>query len=358
MKKIITLALVIYSSSLIAQSNATSTDLKEIEIANSSALSLLDNTAAIITSNPAVKEFNINTENLSKISFDYSVIFNRNQLDGLGFYGLGDSVSNFKRVTFEKMWRPNLSGAISQNDSTTSVAIGINTNLLTIFSKNKKELTDSYNDFKEAYQKMIDSVEAVIINQYPDLQRSSPEFRNKRESILESIKMDAPEEFAEILQKPLFTLDVAAAYSLLYPDNKFSHNQSDRLGVWSTATFSFKTVKDNGNYINFYAFARYLKDDSVYQETLGDYSDTFEYFDYGGKGQLDFKKLSIGYEYIKRTGDGDDYRSVGLVQYKINENVYFTGGFGKNFESENGDDLLTLFGIRWGFDKKNQLDWE
>lgn len=357
MKNFIVFALIIYSSLSRAQSKATSTDLKEIEIANSSALSLLDNTAAIITSNPAVKEFNINTENLSKISFDYSVIFNRDSLKGLEFYGLGESVDDFKQVTFKKMWRPNISGAISQNDSTTSVAIGINTNVLTIFSKNKKGLTDSYNKFIKDNEEMLKLAEDEVIKQHPNWQRSSQEFRTKRDSILDSLKMDASEEFAEVLQKPLFTLDVAAAYSLLYPDNKFSHNQSDRLGVWSTATFSFKTAKDNGNYINFYAFARYLQDDSVYQETLGDYSDTFEYFDYGGKGQLDFKKLSIGYEYIKRTGDGDDYRSVGLVQYKINDNVYFTGGFGKNFERENGDDLLTLFGIRWGFDKTDRLEW-
>ena len=78
MKNFIVLALVIYSSLSRAQSKATSTDLKEIEIANSSALSLLDNTAAIITSNPAVKEFNINTENLSKISFDCMYITSDN----------------------------------------------------------------------------------------------------------------------------------------------------------------------------------------------------------------------------------------------------------------------------------------
>lgn len=349
------LALVLCSFTSRAQNDSTSIDLKPIEIAGSSALSLLDNTAAVITSSPAVKEFNVNTENLSKISFDYSVIFDRNQLKGLGFYGLGESVEDFKQATFARIARPNLSGAISQNDSTTTVAIGFNLNLLTVFSKNKKGLTDSYNKFRGTYQEMINLADEETIKQHPELQRSSQEFRDIRDKVLDSMKIAAPDEFAEILNKPMFTLDVAGGYSLLYPDNKFSRNQSDRLGFWSTATFSLKMAKEN--YINFYAFGRYLQDDAVYQETLVDYSDTFTYFDYGGKVQFDFKKLSVGYEYIKRTGDGDDYRSVGLVQYKINSNLYLSGGFGKNFESDSGKDLLTLFGIRWGFDKKDKIEW-
>ncbi|TPD69946.1 hypothetical protein [Flavobacterium microcysteis] len=356
MRNTILLSILILCSHLSnAQNDSTSTDLKQIEIASSSALTLLDNTAAIITSNPAVKEFNINTENLSKISFDYSVIFDRKQLKGLGFYGLEGSVDKFKQVSFARIKRPNLSGAISQNDSTTTVAIGLNVNLLTVFSKNKKGLTDSYNKFRGTYEEMIALADDATIKQHPNLQRSSQEFRDIRDKILDTMKIESPDEFAEILRKPMFTLDVAAAYSLLYPDNKFSNNQSDRLGFWSTATFSLKMGKEN--YINFYAFGRYLQDDAVYQKSLADYSNTFNYFDYGGKTQLDFKKLSVGYEYIKRTGDGDDYRSVGLVQYKINDNLYLRGGFGKNFESESGDDLMTLFGIRWGFDKKDKLEW-
>ena len=150
-------------------------------------------------------------------------------------------------------------------------------------------------------------------------------------------------------------LDFAAAYSSLYPENNYRKNQQDRIGVWSTLTFSPKV---NENYLNFYGFIRYIKDNSVYNNLTLNYTDRFEYFDYGCKVQIDIDALSFGYEYIKRKGNGKDFRSVGVIQYKINSNYYLTGGFGKNFSSDSSKDLVSLIGIRWGINTKDSKEWD
>jgi hypothetical protein len=340
-----------------SQNTSNSVDLKSVEILNSTALSLLDNTAAIITSNPDCKDFNINTENLSNISLDFSL--NKGKLNGLEYYGLGKSTNDFKQATINKLLRPNVSVVIKQTDSTTSLAAGFNVNVFTIFRKKKKEMVDSYLFFRMDTQAMMDKAQSIMENKFPSLSptASSVEWYRKRDSIVTSFPEQQTEElneFAEILKKPLLTLDLAAAYSTLYYDNTHGNNQQDRIGIWSTLTFSPKV---GDNYLNLYGFIRYIKDDSVYNDLTLNYSDQFEYFDYGCKILIDIDALSFGYEYIKRNGNGKDYRSVGIIQYKISSNYYLTGGFGKNFTSDSPKDLVTLLGIRWGINKKDSKDW-
>lgn len=335
---------------IFGQTDENNVNLKELEIANSGALSLLDNTATIVFSNPSVKEFNINTENLSQISFDYSLIFNRKELSGLGYYGLGNDVSDFRRV-ITKVMRPTISGALNKNDSTTVASVGINVNLLTIFSKDKEGLSRDYLLLRGSLDEMLNLAEAIVLTENPTWKRSEQRFRDARDKLIEESKTKMPEDFSDMLKNPIITLDAAAAYSDLFPTNEVSKHQSDRFGAWSTLTFRY------GSMIKAYGFVRYIRDNSVYNNALGNYSSNFEFFDSGGKLQLDYKQFSIGYEYINRNGDGNDFRSVGMVQYKINDNIYITGGFGKNFEREDGKDLLALFGIRWGFNKKDQIAW-
>ena len=43
---------------------------------------------------------------------------------------------------------------------------------------------------------------------------------------------------------------------------------------------------------------------------------------------------------------GDNKRSVGLINYRLSDNLYINGAFGKNFSAP--DKLIALFGIKWG----------
>jgi hypothetical protein len=355
MKKNVIWLFLILTQICLCQNTGKTIDLKSVEIVNSSALSLLDKTAAIITSNPDCKDFNINTENLSNISIDFSL--NKGKLNGLEYYGLGKSTADFKQATINKLLRPNVSGVINQTDSTTTIAAGFNVNILTVFRSNKQNITDAYESIRKITKKLTDAADSAMARDFPNLIRSvnPQEYDTQYAKILENLPSEEADEFAEILKKPLLMLDLAAAYSTLYSDNTHGNNQQDRVGVWSTLTFSPKV---ENNYLNLYGFIRYIKDNSVYSNLTSGYSDQIEYFDYGCKIQIDINAISFGYEYIKRNGDGNDYRSVGVVQYKISSNYYLTGGFGKNFISDSDKDLVSLLGIRWGMNKKDSKEWE
>lgn len=340
-----------------SQNTEKSVDLKSVQILNSTALSLLDNTAAVITSNPDCKDFNINTENLSNISIDFSL--NKGKLNGLEYYGLGKNTVDFKQATINKLLRPNVSAVVHQTDSTTSLAAGFNVNILTVFRYNKKEMIEAYQSMRNNTEKMNNEADLIMDRDFPNLIRSvNPEEYNLQfAKVLESLPSESEkaDDFAEIVKRPLLMLDLASAYSTLYSKNTFKNNQQDRIGVWSTLTFS---PKIDANYLNLYGFVRYIKDNSVYNNLTLNYTDQFEYFDYGCKIQIDIDAISFGYEYIKRNGYGKDYRSVGVIQYKINSNYYLTGGFGKNFSSDSTKDLVCLIGIRWGINKKDSKEWD
>jgi hypothetical protein len=209
-------------------------------------------------------------------------------------------------------------------------------------------------------QAMMDKARLIMQDKFPLLSPTTDlvAYHTKRDSIVASFptqQIEEVNEFSEILKRPLITLDLAAAYSTLYDGNNHDSNQKDRTGVWSTVTWSPKIDK---SYLNIYGFIRYIKDSSVYNEETQSFSDKFEYFDYGSKVQIDINSLSFGYEYIRRNGNGKDYRSVGLIQYKINSNYYITGGFGKNFTSDSSKDLVSLLGIRWGINTNDIKKWE
>lgn len=352
MKKIILFSCFLITQIMVSQETNKIVDLKNVQIVNSTALALLDNTAAVITSNPDCKDFSINTENLSNISFDVSL--NKGKLSGLEYYGLGNSTADFKQVTTDKLLRPNVSGVVTKNDSTANIAIGFNVNVLTVFRVNKEKMDSSFRIMTKSAKELNSLADAIMAEKYPQYDKfTNPEkYLEQRNKVLDSIPTKISDEFAEILRKPLLMLDVASAYSILYPNNTFKDNQPDRLGVWSTLTACGKLAGKN-NYINFYGFIRYLEDKAVYNKVNLNYDDHMKYFDFGGKVQLDFNDLSIGYEYIKRNGNGKDYRSVGMIQYKVTADVYLTGGFGKNFTSDSDKDLVSLFGIRWGINKKD-----
>ncbi|UPQ79847.1 hypothetical protein M0M57_03200 [Flavobacterium azooxidireducens] len=342
-----------------AQNSSISSDVKSAEISNPNSLSLLDNTATIVSSNPNIKEFSLNTENLSRISFEYTFFINKSykNITGLEYYGLGDDTLDLKQFTMRKIHRLNLSGALNQTDSITTAAIGLNINLFTLYSKSNANLSKSYQNFKKSIATLSNLAHSQLIDEGKNM--SDPDFSTLKLERMEKIKLEFDDEFADILKKPLLTLDAAAAYSQLFPTNTFDVNQQDRIGVWSTLTFALNTSKDKKkkHFINAYLFTRYINDKSVYNAVNDNYQDNTNFFDNGGKVKFEINKFSIAYEYITRNGDYSDYRSVGNIQYKINDSFYVVGGFGKNFKSESNQDLLTIIGIKWGINEKNTITW-
>ena len=361
---ILTIVVLLYTVTIFSQNTPKAVDLKELQIANSPALSLLDNTAAVITSNSDVKDFNVNTENLSKITFEYTLFLKKKKsLTGLEYYGLGKTKDDINSFTTH-YFRPTLSGALNQTDSITSVSLGFSINLLTVYSKSSSKMQGFYDGMKKDAEDFSELADAELLVEDPKISRADLNYASKKAKKMEEIKLknttESAADFSMVLKKPLFLWDLASAYSVLFPSNQYKTTQPDRIGLWSTITISKNLSKNEkkNNFINAYLFSRYLEDKSVYNKTNLNYNDKFKYLDFGVKLQLDFNKFSFGYEYIKRNGDGNDFRSVGIIQFQLRKEVYLTGGFGKNFESDNQKNLVTLFGIRFGFNEKDILKWE
>lgn len=161
------------------------------------------------------------------------------------------------------------------------------------------------------------------------------------------------QRFQEIVnRKPILAIDLAAAYNHRFFSDTFNDNGAGRIGVWSTFTLSSYLSQNNKtDYLNIYAFFRYLDETNRGMVAAG-MDERFNAFDIGVKGELEFNKLAIGYEYINRTGDMEGYRSAGTIKYKLLNDVYLTGSFGNNFSET--DDLISLFGIKWGINSKLQ----
>lgn len=153
--------------------------------------------------------------------------------------------------------------------------------------------------------------------------------------------------------KPVFTVDVAAAYSHFFEGDHYSEGRIGKLGGWMTSNVNWLLSSvENANYLSCYLYGRYLIDNTTFEEATESYLHE-TYFDVGGKVELQFRKFSFAYEYINRTTNKDDYRSVGSLSYKFSDTVSLNGGFGKNFERTYN--LVTFLGISWGIESGNDF---
>jgi hypothetical protein len=164
-----------------------------------------------------------------------------------------------------------------------------------------------------------------------------------------------------LIIRPVLTLDAAFASSTAFGDNKFSNSHSYRTGGWINFSYSqplldrssrkdLSELVNAKNYINLYGFFRILSEDSTSNfKVFTNYS----YIDYGGRLEFEFDQFAISFESVHRTvsthSNLNSSRNVGILQYKINDNLFLTGTFGKNFGSQNT--LVAFLGINFGFGK-------
>lgn len=79
-------------------------------------------------------------------------------------------------------------------------------------------------------------------------------------------------------------------------------------------------------------------------------------WDFGGR--LSWQpnaELSVSGEFLRRrgsNGDGTSDRSVGIVEYRINDDILLYGSFGRDFKDDDTrKTLVSLFGLNFGFGK-------
>ena len=142
--------------------------------------------------------------------------------------------------------------------------------------------------------------------------------------------------------KPIFRLDGALGYSYLFKENDVNASTANRFASWLTADVAFKF--NDARYIHILAIGKYV-DDGFQRNEQGLFF-TENFWDYGAKIEMELDRFSFSYEYLERSGDGAQFRSVGNITYQINKTMSITGGFGKDFPL--GDNLISLIGVNWG----------
>lgn len=221
--------------------------------------------------------------------------------------------------------------------------------LLGLRVKYRNDLNNEPDQDKKA---VIISKIASIETQIDNLIEASPEEMEK--------KLDADEDVQKNMKSlkelPLFQLDGAFAYSEAIPGNKYENNRFNRSGFWFNASlnaFSIDKEKLEDN-LSILGTLRFIRDNALVENTLDEFKKN-KAFDYGFKAEYTVKDFSISIEYLKREYSGNSAlnseRTVGVLEYKLNDNLYFTGTYGKNFGQENN--LFTLFGINYGFGKSS-----
>ncbi len=388
-KKEISLLLLLLAYSMFGQDKETASfigfSMTDLEIPNSAAFVLLDAAPETIQRPNSTKAFGLSLlqdiatdgilKNIAIEATPFWLTQNRNR-SALKYYGVDKSgVQN----PFSKLKLASFSAAyVKDTDSIVNVAIG---GRVTLFELKRKTIVLEYLSTYKEIENLISHVSDVVEEEYdaknpepdcfgePNCDKILDEWDQKRNEYKKMIRnritldggqslMDEvddskgySEKMEEIVQtKPWLAVDLAAAYNHRIMNNEFNNNKFGRIGMWGTVALNTKWESDN--YINFYGFVRYLMESE--NEALNNVApdDRFNAFDIGVKGEFELAKLTVGYEYISRSGDLEGYRSAGTIKYQLLENIFLTGSFGNNFEKK--DDLISLFGIQWGVNNSNQ----
>jgi hypothetical protein len=357
----ITLSLLLCSLFSFAQTGEIT--IKNLELPSAPAFAILDysptNISAPVTTQALTLSL-LNAANSSEgLPANYALEFSpywvfRNKSQNFTDY--------FDQEQNEKYSKPykNMSVSLAsvKKDTIQNVSIGIRTNLFTVNRKEKTASIKALNNQLARFAKIVDislDIETVTapsgspeynaimlkrMNQMEKIDR----FSKTRDSIYKSLEEITP-------MKPVFSIDAAVAYNHFFDGNEFASGKFGKFGAWTTLSENFILTGEK-NYLSLYQYARFLASEMDYNATTGLYEKD-ENFDIGTKVELQFDKLSVGYEYIKRLSESSNYRSVGNIKYILSETLVLNGGFGKNFE--HSDNLVSFLGISWGISANNKI---
>ncbi len=345
---------------------ADSLKIADLEIPNSPALTLLDKSFSLIETSNTSNSINANLINIKDNSLEAIPywFFSKNKFYSANeYFGFSVKDNKQKQNIFNDIKKLTISAAYSNSENSSSIALGIKTNIITvrnIKAINKK--ADYYKEYDGKRTKYIDENKQRLIDTIPNYSTLSPpekievhnaittKLRNQYDTKNKDENEKVVKNFLTAFNHKVFTFDIAAGSSVLFPENQYNTGRLGRYGAWSTSKYSTILSDDNKDYFNIYGYARLLYDRTLFGTDNVTYLEN-RYIDFGGKLEFQFNKTTISVEYLDRNGDDKDYRLVGTLQYKLQDNLYLTGGYGKNFDNKDGN-LISLFGLRWGLSEK------
>ena len=389
MKKII--LLIKLSAFLGSFSNAQNdkVQLKDLKVPVAPAFSILDFSPKTIESPGTIKAFTTNlvtnaalTAGIPKnFAFEFAPFwfFKHPNMSIYQYYGLGavklinDSAGSEtfafvpKKNIFYGLRSTSLSFGSVFKDSGKTMPVDVNyigyamrSNIINIrIVRIDEGLKTSIEDVNEALQNIHLSAISKC-NGLPENERLDcigNFITHSKDSILKSTRSRF-ESYANARSR--FSVDLALASSTAFGNNSFGNSKSYRTGGWITLAYyqplvsavkvrdDIKNLLECKNYFNAYFLFRTLSEN----KSLDFRSFTKQnLIDYGGRAELEFDRFSFSLESIKRINKDikslNTSRTVGIIQYKVNDNLFLLGTFGKDFGSINN--LTSLLGINWGF---------
>jgi hypothetical protein len=366
MKNLIKIVICLFVVSAYSQDETIK--IKDLEMPNSPAFTILDYSPTIISNPKTTQELTlslINSVNSSNgIPTNYALEFT----PFWTFSGENKSLKSYldgenKEIICKPYKNLSISIASVKKDSIQNVSFGIRTNIITINNKKVQELTQSLNDKLKFINKLIDAKFNYELAKNK-VESGSDEDKKLDKMILNGISQDEAlkelseelylklDEIKNLKSKPQFSIDIASAYNHFFDNKEFKSGKFGRFGTWATLNENICFTKNSKNYFSLYQYARFLVNETNYDETTMSYVKD-KSLDLGLKAEFQFSDLTIGYEYVLRTSEKENYRSVGNIKYKVNDNIILNGGFGKNFERT--DNLISFLGVSWGISQNNKL---
>jgi hypothetical protein len=143
-------------------------------------------------------------------------------------------------------------------------------------------------------------------------------------------------------------VEIAGGWAWQFADGLWREGSHDRVGVWGTISHEGLLSLSETNRLTPVGIIRYLSDESVED------GDALGLLDIGGRLVLTGSRYTVSIEGVSRTAPQSDdfehqYRIAGIVEYEARSNLWIRAGFGRNFESVSGGDLIGRLGLTFSF---------
>jgi len=147
---------------------------------------------------------------------------------------------------------------------------------------------------------------------------------------------------AENKNKTGLIIEMAGALAAHFPHDSIDKGEIARWGIWITPVYRLEKPL-----VDFLAVGRFIGDETG---TGGG-----DAFDIGARILYQSGDFALSGEFVQRARrDADNtQRLVGLLEYRVRENIILTATFGKDYNQNGmgGGDLISLLGINFGFGK-------
>jgi len=136
-----------------------------------------------------------------------------------------------------------------------------------------------------------------------------------------------------------FMLDVAGGAAWRAPSAALDSADLDRWGIWTTGTYSMPEV-------SFLGMVRYLGFGGTDEDAV----------DIGARLLYTRERYAVSAEYVGRhlseDSAGDQWRLAGVIEYRVSDDLWINGSFGRSYDDEARGSLLAQLGLTLNLSKE------